>query len=231
MPAFVLMIMLAVAVLMLANVVVAASLNERGVNAVLMPLVVVFSGSLVPLDFFPDAVRPFLHAQPLAGLVDIPVPDLLRRPPRRCRPAGPGPAGGMDRGVDRPRTPRHGAHDAPPRDAGRLTHERLSPSTAATSAPRLRAQAQYPAATLMLTAGHLAATAIEILGLYALFHRFGQVEGWSFGEVALFYGLINISFLDRRPAEPRLRRVRLGLRADRCVRPRVAETASRPRCS
>ena len=71
-PAFALMIMLAVAVLMLANVVVAASLNERGVNAVLMPLVVVFSGSLVPLDFFPDAMRPFLHLQPLAGLVDIP---------------------------------------------------------------------------------------------------------------------------------------------------------------
>jgi ABC-2 type transport system permease protein len=71
-PALLLMIMLAVAVLMLANVVVAASLNERGVNAVLTPLVVVFSGSLVPLDFFPDAVRPFLHVQPFAGLVDIP---------------------------------------------------------------------------------------------------------------------------------------------------------------
>lgn len=71
-PAFTLMILLAVAVLMLANVVVAASLNERGVNAILMPLVVVFSGSLVPLDFFPDAMRIFLHFQPLAGLVDIP---------------------------------------------------------------------------------------------------------------------------------------------------------------
>jgi ABC-2 type transport system permease protein len=58
----------------------------------------------------------------------------------------------------------------------------------------IRAQVQYPAATLLLTAGHLAATAIEILGVYALFHRFGHVEGWSFGEVALFYGLINISF-------------------------------------
>lgn len=71
-PALALMIMLAVAVLMLANVVVAASLNERGVNAILVPLVTVFSGSLVPLDFFPDATRAFLHAQPLAGLVDIP---------------------------------------------------------------------------------------------------------------------------------------------------------------
>ena len=41
-------------------------------NAVLTPLVIVFSGSLLPLDFFPDAVRPFLHVQPFAGLVDIP---------------------------------------------------------------------------------------------------------------------------------------------------------------
>jgi ABC-2 type transport system permease protein len=58
----------------------------------------------------------------------------------------------------------------------------------------LRAQAQYPAATLMLGAGHCAATAIEILGLYALFDRFGPVGGWSFGEAALFYALVNIMF-------------------------------------
>jgi len=71
-PAFVLMTMLGGAILMLANVIVAASLNERGVNAILTPLVIVFSGSLLPLDFFPDALRPFLHVQPFAGLVDIP---------------------------------------------------------------------------------------------------------------------------------------------------------------
>jgi ABC-2 type transport system permease protein len=58
----------------------------------------------------------------------------------------------------------------------------------------LRAQAQYPAATLMLTAGHFAATAIEILGVFALFSRFGSVGGWSFGEAALFYALVNIMF-------------------------------------
>ena len=40
--------------------------------AVLTPLVIVFSGSLLPLDFFPDGLRPFLHLQPFAGLVDIP---------------------------------------------------------------------------------------------------------------------------------------------------------------
>src|SRR5260221_14414094 len=58
----------------------------------------------------------------------------------------------------------------------------------------LRAQAQYPAATLMLTAGHCAATAIEILAVFALFDRFGPVGGWTFGEAALFYALVNITF-------------------------------------
>jgi len=52
--------------------VIAEPCDERGVNAVLTPLVIVFSGSLLPLDFFPDALRPFLHVQPFAGLVDIP---------------------------------------------------------------------------------------------------------------------------------------------------------------
>src|SRR5262249_9808368 len=61
-------------------------------------------------------------------------------------------------------------------------------------ATSMRAQAQYPAATLMLTAGHCAATAIEILGLFALFDRFGPVGGWSFGEAAVFYAVVNITF-------------------------------------
>ena len=71
-PAFALMVALSGAVLTLANVIVASSLNERGVNAVLTPLVVIFSGCLLPLDFFPDDLRMFLHEQPFAGLVDIP---------------------------------------------------------------------------------------------------------------------------------------------------------------
>lgn len=58
----------------------------------------------------------------------------------------------------------------------------------------LRAQAQYPTATLMLLSGHFAATGIEILGVFALFDRFGPVGGWSFGEAALFYALVNIAF-------------------------------------
>jgi len=71
-PALALMAALATAVVMLANIVVAASLNERGVNAVLAPLVIILSGGLLPLDFYPDAWRPYLHLQPLAGLMDTP---------------------------------------------------------------------------------------------------------------------------------------------------------------
>jgi ABC-2 type transport system permease protein len=58
----------------------------------------------------------------------------------------------------------------------------------------LRAQAQYPMSTLMLILGQCAATSIEILGVYALFSRFGSVGGWKFGEAALFYALVNITF-------------------------------------
>jgi ABC-2 type transport system permease protein len=61
-------------------------------------------------------------------------------------------------------------------------------------AASLRAQAQYPTATLMLILGQCAATSIEILGVYALFNRFGSVGGWTFGEAALFYALVNITF-------------------------------------
>jgi ABC-2 type transport system permease protein len=69
---FALMVALATAILMLANIVVATSLNERGVNAVLAPMVIVFSGQLLPLNFFPESVQAMLHLQPFAGLVDIP---------------------------------------------------------------------------------------------------------------------------------------------------------------
>jgi ABC-2 type transport system permease protein len=57
-----------------------------------------------------------------------------------------------------------------------------------------RAQAQYPGSAIMLTIGQFLGTAIEIIGVWALFDRFGDVRGWSFGEVAVFYGLVNIMF-------------------------------------
>lgn len=58
----------------------------------------------------------------------------------------------------------------------------------------IRAQAQYPASAAMLTLGQFLATLVEVVGVWALFARFGQVQGWTFGSVALFYALVNLQF-------------------------------------
>ncbi len=66
-------VMLSSAVLMLIGVAVLAGLNERGINVLMTPLVLVFSGNLLPLALFPDTVQTLLRWQPLAGLLDIPL--------------------------------------------------------------------------------------------------------------------------------------------------------------
>lgn len=58
----------------------------------------------------------------------------------------------------------------------------------------IRGQMQYPASFWMLSMGQLIATGIEFLGVWALFERFGSLRGWSFPEVALFYGVVNVAF-------------------------------------
>src|SRR5215469_1865974 len=61
-------------------------------------------------------------------------------------------------------------------------------------AASIRAQMQYPASFLMLSASQFIGTLIEFLGIWALFHRFGQVRGWTIGEIAVFYGVVHVSF-------------------------------------
>ena len=58
----------------------------------------------------------------------------------------------------------------------------------------IHAQARYPGSALMLTVGQFLVTGIEVIAVWALFHRFGDVQGWRIGEVALFYGLVNCMF-------------------------------------
>ena len=58
----------------------------------------------------------------------------------------------------------------------------------------LRAQMQYPGNALLLAAGQFFATIIDIVAIWALFARFGSVHGWRFGDVAMFFGLVSISF-------------------------------------
>jgi ABC-2 type transport system permease protein len=61
-------------------------------------------------------------------------------------------------------------------------------------AASISGQARYPASALLLTLGQFLGTGIEIIAVWALFHRFGEVQGWRIGEVALFYGLVNCMF-------------------------------------
>ncbi|MDM0026577.1 ABC transporter permease [Variovorax saccharolyticus] len=66
-------LLLSVSMVMLLNVAAAAALNERGINAIAVPLVVVLSGNLLPLALLPDGWQTALLLQPLAGLMDIPM--------------------------------------------------------------------------------------------------------------------------------------------------------------
>jgi ABC-2 type transport system permease protein len=62
------------------------------------------------------------------------------------------------------------------------------------AAVSIRSQLQYRASFVMQTIGVFLITSIEFLGIWALFDRFGQVRGWTLPEVALFYGMISITF-------------------------------------
>jgi viologen exporter family transport system permease protein len=66
------MMTLSAAIVLLINIIIVRTLDDRGANLLVASFVNLLSGSIVPLAFFPDAVRPWLRAQPMAGLVDIP---------------------------------------------------------------------------------------------------------------------------------------------------------------
>ena len=68
----VLVIALSAAVSALLDTLTVATLSERGVTLIVGPLIIVLSGSLVPLPLFPDWAQPILRNQPFAGLMDTP---------------------------------------------------------------------------------------------------------------------------------------------------------------
>ncbi|CAM3754023.1 ABC transporter permease [Paracidovorax anthurii] len=70
--AVLLAVLLSTTLVMLLNIATAAALNERGINTLAGPLVIVLSGNLLPLALLPDAWQAALLLQPLAGVVDIP---------------------------------------------------------------------------------------------------------------------------------------------------------------
>jgi ABC-2 type transport system permease protein len=62
------------------------------------------------------------------------------------------------------------------------------------AAASVRTQMLYPASFIMLTTGQFFINLSSFLAMWALFDRFGAVEGWRLGEVALFFGIANMSF-------------------------------------
>lgn len=58
----------------------------------------------------------------------------------------------------------------------------------------IRSQLAYRATFIAKTVGHLVVTAIEFLGIWALFARFHTLAGWTLPEVALLYGIADIAF-------------------------------------
>ncbi|MEH2424716.1 MAG: ABC-2 family transporter protein [Nostoc sp.] len=58
----------------------------------------------------------------------------------------------------------------------------------------LKSQMQYKVSFLLQVVGHFLGTVIEFFGIWALFTRFNSIGTWTLSEVALFYGMVNISF-------------------------------------
>ncbi|MBN1554998.1 MAG: ABC-2 family transporter protein [Phycisphaerae bacterium] len=57
----------------------------------------------------------------------------------------------------------------------------------------IRSQMQYRASFVMLSISSFFATAIDVVGIWALFERFGTLRGWRLAEVGLFFGLVNVA--------------------------------------
>ena len=58
----------------------------------------------------------------------------------------------------------------------------------------LRSQMQYRASFIMLSLGILSVSFTEFLAIWALFARFDSIQGWSFAQVALLYGIVHVAF-------------------------------------
>jgi len=58
----------------------------------------------------------------------------------------------------------------------------------------IRTQLSYRASVVISTLGALLITVTELFAVIALFDRFGQLRGWTLPEVALFYGMISVTW-------------------------------------
>lgn len=62
------------------------------------------------------------------------------------------------------------------------------------AAVSIKSQLQYRASVIMQATGMFLVSGIDFIGIWALFERFGGIRGWTLPEVALFYGMISVSW-------------------------------------
>lgn len=58
----------------------------------------------------------------------------------------------------------------------------------------IRSQLQYRASALTMLLGVFVISSSEFAAVWSLFDRFGDLRGWTLPEVALFYGVITVTF-------------------------------------
>ena len=58
----------------------------------------------------------------------------------------------------------------------------------------LKSQMQYRASFALSALGQCLNTGIEVIGMWALFERFGSLTPWTFPQVAMFYGVVHCAF-------------------------------------
>ena len=58
----------------------------------------------------------------------------------------------------------------------------------------LRSQMQHKASFVLGAVGNFCATIIDFLGIWTLFASFGALDGWTLAQIAVLYGVINLSF-------------------------------------
>jgi ABC-2 type transport system permease protein len=58
----------------------------------------------------------------------------------------------------------------------------------------IRSQMQYRWSFVLLSVGAFVVNVVEFVGIWALFNRFGMIRGWRLPEIALLYGMVNVSF-------------------------------------
>ncbi|HAN09521.1 MAG TPA: hypothetical protein DCP90_02795 [Clostridiales bacterium] len=57
-----------------------------------------------------------------------------------------------------------------------------------------KSQLQYRASFMLMTIGQFFIPLVTFASIYLLFEKFGQIDGWSFFEVALCFSIVHISF-------------------------------------